>query len=130
MTPEFINSITRLFGKAAAQKIIAPYLGIALQEEQKRLVASYVTVASEEVEDFVSSRIKKQKGFITVDEIYQEYAAYCAVNDYEPLAKVNFGKEFKAATGLEAKVVKIRGVATRGYEGIAIAQLTIDAIES
>ncbi len=121
MTEGFINTITKLYGKSEARQMFAPYLGIRLNQQQSSTQS--VTIPSDETEEFVAERIIRQRGFVSTDDIYTDYAAWCAGKSYTPLAKVVFGKEFKAAAEVDSKVVKVSGVSTRGYEGIALAQI-------
>ena len=58
--------------------------------------------------------------FISIQDIYNSYCEWCKTEGSQAKSKVNFGKDFKEYMKIEAKVVKVYGVATRGYECLRI----------
>lgn len=48
------------------------------------------------VERFVSEKLERDvKSFLTTDEMYSAYSAFCGENDQEPLTKIKFNNRLK-----------------------------------
>ncbi len=135
-----VKTLITELGKTVAIVFIAKHMGIS-KEETQELAIHYDKVMQEatllprpttpvdyDIEEFCASRIRVGNfGFLEVAKIYAEYKIFCVQNDVTPKSIVNFGKQFRDYIKLDSKVAKIKGASTRGYEGIAIAAITIDA---
>ena len=124
LTADFMKAVAAIYGRTKAQEIFAPYLGIPTAQNNTQ---SLTAPTSDEMEEFIDMRIVKKPGtFLTVEDLYKEYRTYFLQNGYQVKCKTNFGKEFKAAIGMESQVAKLNGVVTRGYINLAIERVTLE----
>lgn len=90
--------------------------------EKLRNAMSEFELENNNVYRFAHDNIEKDPtvAFVSVQTLYDEYQIFCKSEGSQPKSKINFGKDFKDYMKIDSKVVKIHGIATRGYECLKI----------